>query len=76
MLAGTWRWKPWTHSQSRPFTPQRKTQASAGQPGTPYRFTFNKKSKAVTVQALSSFSKALVPPKGNSFDLEETIIGV
>ena len=28
------------------------------------------------MQALSSFSKALVPPKGNSFDLEEIIIGI
>lgn len=50
-------------------------QASASQPGTPYRFTFNKASKAVTVQALSSFSLALVPPKGDSFELEKSIIG-
>ena len=51
-----------------------ETLASAAQPGTPYRFTFNKSTKAVTVQALSSFSLALVPPKGGSFELEKSII--
>merc|ERR1712216_198870 len=41
-----------------------ETLASAAQPGTPYRFTFDKAKQAVNVQAVSSFSKALVPPSG------------
>lgn len=45
-----------------------ETLASAGQPGTPYRFSYSKADKKVTTMALSSFSKALVP-QGNSFKL-------
>jgi phosphoglucan,water dikinase len=45
-----------------------ETLASAGQPGTPYRFSYSKADKKVTTMALSSFSKALVP-QGNSFQL-------
>mmetsp|Transcript_75265 Transcript_75265/g.110308 ORF Transcript_75265/g.110308 Transcript_75265/m.110308 type:complete len:892 (-) Transcript_75265:742-3417(-) len=51
-----------------------ETLASANQPGTPYRFTFDKAKKTVNVQALSSFSLALVPPPGGSFDLIEKVI--
>jgi len=51
-----------------------ETLASANQPGTPYRFTFDKAKKSVNVQALSSFSLALVPAAGGSFDLEEKVI--
>ena len=51
-----------------------ETLASAAQPGTPYRFTYDKSTKAVAVLAVSSFSKALVPPSGNSFDLDEIVI--
>ena len=51
-----------------------ETLASASQPGTPYRFAFDKTTKAVSVLALSSFSYALVPPAGDSFDLESIVI--
>ena len=51
-----------------------ETLASAAQPGTPYRFTFDKAKQAVNVQALSSFSFALVPDAGGSFELQEEVI--
>jgi len=51
-----------------------ETLASAAQPGTPYRFAFDKGKQGVNVLALSSFSYALVPPADNSFDLQEEVI--
>eukprot|EP00281_Chroomonas_sp_CCMP1168_P018805 CAMPEP_0206228300 /NCGR_PEP_ID=MMETSP0047_2-20121206/9098_1 /ASSEMBLY_ACC=CAM_ASM_000192 /TAXON_ID=195065 /ORGANISM="Chroomonas mesostigmatica_cf, Strain CCMP1168" /LENGTH=1066 /DNA_ID=CAMNT_0053651539 /DNA_START=96 /DNA_END=3292 /DNA_ORIENTATION=+ len=45
-----------------------ETLASAGQPGTPYRFSYSKKTKKVNTLTLSSFSKALVA-EGDGFEL-------
>ena len=47
-----------------------ETLASAAQPGTPYRFTFDKASDEVSVSALASFSNALVPAASDATGAE------
>ncbi|KAJ1482356.1 pyruvate phosphate dikinase [Baffinella frigidus] len=42
-----------------------ETLASAAQPGTPYRLTWDKTAAACSVSALASFSNALVPAKSD-----------
>ncbi|EKX40827.1 hypothetical protein GUITHDRAFT_164559 [Guillardia theta CCMP2712] len=51
-----------------------ETLASAGQAGTPYRFTYDKSKGEAAVSSLASFSFALVPADGKGKELKEEVI--
>uniref|UniRef100_A0A6T7TZR6 Uncharacterized protein n=1 Tax=Hanusia phi TaxID=3032 RepID=A0A6T7TZR6_9CRYP len=51
-----------------------ETLASAGQAGTPYRFTYDKSKGEAGVTSLASFSLALVPAEGKGMELTDQVI--